>query len=135
MEAAMVETTPAPDQRISAQKLGLGLLLVVVGGLIFADAIDAWDFRILWRYCWPAILIFFGLMSEIDSFRLRRSDGGSILLAIGIWFQVGVLRLFGLNIRTAFPIGVIVFGLLLIIHALVDRPERNTKDESNHANK
>jgi hypothetical protein len=135
MEATMVEPTPKPVLPISAQKLGFGVLLVIVGGLIFVDAIDVWDFRNLWRHYWPMVLLFIGLMMEIDSLRTRTNAGGGYLLALGVWFQVAALRLFGLNYRSAFPLAIVVFGLLMIIHAIVDLPEEKAKEETNHANK
>jgi hypothetical protein len=108
-------TTSTP---VSAGKLVFGIVLVAVGVLAFADAIDVWDFREIWRW-WPVLLIVLGISKEIDTLRARRGDQGYILIAIGIWMLAATQHFLGLDYASAFPIGVAVAGLGIIVHALL----------------
>lgn len=109
---------PEPESRISAGKLVFGIALLAVGILTFVDAIDVWEPRELWRY-WPVILIVLGVSQEIDVIRTRKGDGGYILIAIGVWMLAGSQEFLGLSYRSAFPLGVVVAGLGVILHALL----------------
>lgn len=125
----MEEPNPASEQKVSSQKLVFGLVLVAIGVLAFVDAIDLWDPRMLWRL-WPVVLILIGLSSEVDALRERRSDGGSIMIGIGVWMLAATHDLFDLTYRTGFPLAVLVVGLFLTLHAVVDKPV--PKKEKNH---
>jgi hypothetical protein len=99
-------------------KLVFGIVLLAVGILSFTDYLDITDLHRIWRF-WPVLLIVGGLSSEIDSLRQRKGGGGYILVAVGVWFLAGNQHFFGLTQRTAFPLGVAVAGLGLIVHSLV----------------
>ncbi len=121
-------TTPT-DGRIPLGKLAVGVALLLVGLLSFTDYMDLFDFREIWKF-WPVFLIFIGVASEIDSLRERKSGGGSILVAIGVWMLVANHRFMGLNHRTAFPLAIAVVGLGMILHALVDIPVPAKKENN-----
>jgi hypothetical protein len=115
-------TTPTvTDNRIPMGKLAVGIVLLLVGLLSFTDYMELFDLREIWRF-WPVFLIFIGVSSEIDSLRQRTGGGGYIVAAIGVWMLVANHHFFGLNHRTAFPLGIAVVGLGVILHALVDAP-------------
>lgn len=86
--------------------------------LVAAGIAGVMQARDLWRY-WPLLLIFIGLGQEADALRTRRDSGGIFPIAVGVWMLAGSLRLFGLDYRDAFPIGVMVVGLGLVTHALL----------------
>jgi hypothetical membrane protein len=109
------------DGRIPMGKLALGIALLLVGVLSFTNYMELYDLREIWRF-WPVLLIFIGVSSEFDSLRQRKTGGGHILVAIGVWMLVANHRFFGLNHRTAFPLAIAVVGLGVILHALVDAP-------------
>jgi hypothetical protein len=113
----MNDTTTTTNP-VSAGKLVFGLVLLGVGVLAFADSIDLWDFRDLWRY-WPVALIALGVAKEIDVLRTRRGDNGFVLIAVGVWMLAATQRFLGLDYGSAFPLGVVVAGLGIILHALV----------------
>ena len=121
-----MEDTP---QKFSSQKLVFGIVLIAIGALAFVDAVDLWNPRVLWRL-WPLVLILLGLASEVDALRERRSDGGSILIGIGVWFLAATHDIFGLTHRTAFPLAVVVVGLFTTLHAIVDKPEPVKKEKT-----
>ena len=112
---------------VAIKKLVFGLCLVVVGTAAFLGAIDVWSVRHLWKF-WPLLLIAAGVSHEIEALQRRRADGGYIMLAVGCWLLVGTFHLFGLTVREAMPIGLVVAGFFVVVHALIDRPtvtERN----------
>jgi hypothetical membrane protein len=119
--------TTNTDARIPMGKLALGIVLLLVGVLSFTDYMDLVDLREIWRF-WPVFLIFIGVSSEVDSLRQRKTGGGHILAAIGVWMLVANHRFFGLNHRTAFPLAIAVVGLGVILHALVDAPVSAKKE-------
>ncbi|HYC90664.1 MAG TPA: DUF5668 domain-containing protein [Thermoanaerobaculia bacterium] len=99
-------------QRISTGKLAAGMVLVAIGVAALVNA------RELWRY-WPLLLIVIGLGQETDAVRTRRDSGGIFMIAVGVWMLCGSLRLFGLDYGESFPIGVMVVGLGLVLHAVL----------------
>jgi hypothetical protein len=108
-------TSTAP---FSAGRLVFGIALFAVGILAFVDAIDLWEPRELWRY-WPVILIVLGVSKEIDVLRTRKGDNGFVLIAIGVWMLAATQEFLGLDYVTAFPLGLAVAGLGVILHALI----------------
>jgi len=121
-------TPTVTENRIPLGKLAVGIVLLLVGLLSFTDYLEMFEFREIWRF-WPVFLIFIGVSSEIDSLRQRTSGGGYIVAAIGVWMLVANHHFFGLNHRTAFPLGIAVVGLGVILHALVDAPVPAKKGE------
>ncbi|MDP9192553.1 MAG: DUF5668 domain-containing protein [Acidobacteriota bacterium] len=121
-------TQTVTENRIPLGKLAVGIVLLLVGLLSFTDYMEMFEFREIWRF-WPVFLIFIGVSSEIDSLRQRTSGGGYIVAAIGVWMLVANHHFFGLNHRTAFPLGIAVVGLGVILHALVDAPVPAKKGE------
>jgi Domain of unknown function (DUF5668) len=116
----IIRTTPASEgpARISAVRLVFGIVLVAIGVLAFADSIDLLSPRELHRY-WPVFLLVIGIGMEADTFRTRQEEHGYIPLALGLWFLAASTDFLGLTYRTAFPIGVAVTGLGMIVHALL----------------
>jgi Domain of unknown function (DUF5668) len=126
----MQEVAPMEEpNKISTQKLVFGLVLVAVGVLAFVDAVDLWNPRVLWKL-WPAILILIGVSSEVDALRERRSGGGSLLVGVGVWMLFAVNDILGFTYRSGLPLAILVVGLFVTLHALVDKPE--PKKEKNN---
>jgi hypothetical protein len=106
---------------MNAGKLTLGLVLLTVGILASLDTLDIWEAGRIWDY-WPVLLIILGISREIDGFRRHTRESGYALIAVGVWMLFGTQHYFDLSIRRAFPIGMVVFGLGVLVHALIDRP-------------
>lgn len=124
----MEQTTTLSDRPFSAGKLVGGVVLLLVGTLIFFDVIDFWEPRELWRF-WPLLLIVFGIGHEIDTLRTRTGGGGFVTIGIGVWMLAGSLELFGLNYATGFPLGIMVVGLGMVTHALLGVQSSEKNDE------
>src|SRR5687768_16504872 len=123
------ETLSSNGKKISAGKLVVGLVLLVVGVATFLEAVDLWDSGSLWSY-WPLILIAIGGANEIDAIRRRKSDGSYVLLGIGVWMLAGSFGLFGLSFGEAMPLAIVVAGLGVLLHAIIDVPA--TQEKENH---
>lgn len=115
---------------VAIGKLIFGLCLVVVGTAAFLGAIDAWNARHFWKF-WPLMLVIIGLANEAEALRKRKSDGSYVLIAVGCWMLAGTFRLFGLSIGEAIPVGLVVAGLGVVLHAIVDRPAVSEKEKDN----
>lgn len=115
-----INTTPvaAEPERISTSRLVFGIALFAVGVLAFIDAIDLWDPWQIWRF-WPVILIVLGVAKEVDVLQTRKGDNGYILIAIGVWMLAATQHFLGLDYGSAFPIGIVVAGAGIILHALL----------------
>lgn len=107
---------------ISLDKLVFGAMLLIIGLLAFSSGIDLWHPRQLSRL-WPLFMIAIGLAGEAESLRKRSEDGSGFLLAAGVWLMAGINHWFGLNIATAMPLGLVVLGLSVVLHAFVDKPK------------
>lgn len=118
------------NNKIPFGKLAIGIVLLLVGVLGFTNFLDVFDVRDIVRF-WPAVLIFIGVSSEIDALRERKSDGGYIIAAIGVWLLFANHHFFGLTHRSALPLGIAVVGLGVILHALVDAPVPAKKENGN----
>jgi hypothetical protein len=116
------------DHRIPWGKLAIGIGLVLFGVLSLTDYWEYFELRNIWRF-WPFVLIFIGVASEFDALRRRQSGGGYIIAAIGVWMLVANYHFFGLSHRTAFPLGIAVVGLGIILHAIFDAPAHAQKGE------
>ena len=118
-------TNEQQPERISAGKLVFGIALLTIGAFAFFDAIDLFEWREMWRW-WPLILIAIGVSNEFDTIRTRRGDGGGgyILIGIGVWMLAATQEFLGLDYRSAFPLGLIVVGIGVILHALLGVQEK-----------
>jgi Domain of unknown function (DUF5668) len=118
------------ETKIPVGKLAWGLVLLAIGTLTFLETVDLFDSRPLWNW-WPLLLIFLGAAGEIDALRHRRSDGSYITLGVGLWMLAGSQELFGLTYGTGFPVAVVVAGLGIVVHAIVDKPASSQKETGN----
>jgi hypothetical protein len=108
-------------------RLAAGIALLLLGVVGFTDAIDLWEPREVLRY-WPLALILVGAASEADALRQRRSGGGFVLIAVGVWMLAATQHLFGLRFGSAMPLGIVIVGLGLVLHAIVDVPRKKEND-------
>lgn len=115
---------------MQANKLIFGLCLMAVGVVAFLGAIDVIQPHHIGRF-WPLILIAIGVGGELEAIQKRKGDGSFILLAVGCWMLAGSFHLFGLSMGGAMPIGVVVAGVFVILHALIDRPAIKQQEKDN----
>lgn len=120
-----------PLEKRSAQllspRLVLGLFLVAAGVLLVLDRLGIFDAGPLWQY-WPVILIVLGLLKLFGPASCNRG-GGIVLLAVGSWLLARNLTDYDLDLRTIFPLVVLVIGISLVVGALSSpRPGRGGVD-------
>jgi LiaF transmembrane domain len=131
----LMEIEPTSRASFSVQKFSSGLILIAFGGILFLNAIDLLSIHGLVRF-WPLLPIAFGLVSEVESLRRKTSGGGGLaLLSFGVWMLAGSLHVYGLNVASALPLGIVVLGLGTVVHALVDLPNSaptTAKKEDGH---
>ena len=113
-------------RRVDSGSLLNGLLLMGIGTLFLFDRLRIADFGDLFRMYWPMIILLFGVS------HLFRRDGlwtGLWMIALGAWFQVAHLHLFGLTWRNSWPLLLIVMGGGIILRAMTDATAPAPKEE------
>ena len=115
---------------MNAGKFTAGLILLAVGILGFFETLHIYDTRHLWHY-WPLILIAIGVSNEVEALRVRKSDGSFIMIGIGVWMLAGTQHWLGLSVARAMPLGIVVIGLAILLHAIIDRPAPATRKQEN----
>lgn len=96
-----------------------GGILVVVGILLTLMNMDLIEPLPLWRY-WPSILILVGLVKFFTSSGRRRRLDGYWWLVFGSWFQVSIVRVWGLGFGDTWPMLIVAWGVSL----LLERPPK-----------
>lgn len=124
----MQNTTNTPEKSFPAGRLAAGIVLLIIGIAGFSDAIDLWEPRELWRL-WPLGMVLIGVVGEAGALQRRKSDGSYVLIAIGVWFLAAMHRFLDLRWGSSMPLGIVIIGLGLAIHAIIDLPE---KKENGH---
>ena len=92
-----------------------GLVMIAVGTAFLLERFDFLSMRQVWRF-WPMIVIAIGLGS------LLRPEGGRrsvFLLLVGVWLQISVLELWGLDFGDSWPLLIIFVGASFIFDSLV----------------
>ena len=96
-------------------RLGLALLVLLVGGLLLAGSILGWDVS-FWGLLWPCALLLFGLGGLYPRFGFFRL-GCALFGAYALADEIGVLPA-GLDGKLVFPVLLVLFGLSLLADAL-----------------
>jgi len=93
-----------------------GLLMIVVGTVFLLERFDYISTRQAWNL-WPALLIALGALQLLWPRHGRR---GIFLLLLGIWLQINVLGLWGLDWDDSWPLLIIFIGASFVFDALVN---------------
>lgn len=104
------EQTP----RTNNKRIVIGLILITLAGLLFADNFDLlpWNWK-HFVFTWQMILIVIGLISLAKN---RSNTTGIILISIGVFFLAADFIYFPFGIRQLFwPAILAVIGVLLIV--------------------
>ena len=91
-----------------------GLVLIAIGTAFLLERFDLVSMRQIWRL-WPMIIIWFGLMNLVYPQGGRRSI---FLLLIGVWLQISVLELWGLDFGDSWPLLIIFVGASFMFDAV-----------------
>ena len=91
-----------------------GLILIAVGTAFLLERFDFLSLRQVWQY-WPMIVVVIGLGNLLKPEGGRRSI---FLLLIGVWLQINVLGLWGLDFGDSWPLLIIFVGASFIFDSL-----------------
>ena len=91
-----------------------GLIMIAVGAAFLLERFDFLSLHEVWSY-WPMILVVIGLGNVLMPEGGRRSI---FLLLIGIWLQITVLGLWGLDFGDSWPLLIIFVGASFIFDSL-----------------
>ena len=93
----------------------IGLYLILIGGLIFAENLGVDIRRGVWNY-WPLLVVGMGAARIAFSAGDRETIGSGIWILLGgVYCWISVWNLWGLSWHTAWPIFVIAGGVSMIL--------------------
>jgi hypothetical protein len=109
------------QHRPRRSRLVMGIFLLVVGGLLLAVNLG-YGLPVGWWQLLPWAVMAVGAFGLILPTRHMDRVGGVWMLAIGLYFLMGIHDWWGLGWSGAWPIFVIAAGLGFILHRHEDRP-------------
>jgi hypothetical protein len=136
MDNGLSPGTPSTGPtRSFLSRIGVGLMLIVVGGLFFLDRLGydwGWGWHPTFARMWPVLLIILGLLrlfspaspartitvtkadgTETRIERGRRSSGGEWLLVVGVLMLLHENR--WLTLEQSWPLFIVAGGLSLLM--------------------
>lgn len=98
----------------------LGAFVVGMGLLFLLDNLDIFDFHRAVSF-WPAVLVLLGVVKLLDTTSPNGKLFGSILIGIGVLLTMNRLGYLNFELRSAWPLLLIVLGGAVIYRALASR--------------
>ena len=83
---------------------------------------------------WPLAIVAVGLAKLFAGCGVADRSMGLFMIAIGAAFQITILRLWDLDLETAWPLLVIAGGIFILLTAF-DRSRRRRHKETSHDDK
>ncbi len=98
------------DKR-SQHRMTIGIILIAIGALLFFDQMNIFRFGDIIGTWWPMILVAIGIL-QLNS---GNKASASILLILGVFFQLNQLDILGWNIwNLIWPLLIVLAGFYLI---------------------
>jgi Domain of unknown function (DUF5668)/Cell wall-active antibiotics response 4TMS YvqF len=111
----------ARRRRAPGPALVLGILMILLGVLLFLDNVGLFNFRDVWRF-WPVALIAVGVAKLSES---REGVAGrvwaSMLIVAGACFLLSSLHIWYVNWNMMWPLALVGFGIMKLVGALEPR--------------
>ena len=114
-------------RRPDTDSLFWGIALIGIGTLFLLDRYDVANFGFVIRRFWPLILIALGASKLL---RRGQTWSGLWLIAVGTWFQLTLLHVFGLDFHSSWPLLLIVLGAGMVVRTFFDVRGRSDREES-----
>lgn len=111
------------QQKVNVRWL-LGGALIALGMLILLMNVGVLERFSVWRF-WPLLLIVAGIARFVQS---DKKSEGFWFVALGVWLQVSLLRLWDLSFGETWPAIVIALGIFIMWESL-EREARRRKAE------
>jgi hypothetical protein len=99
------------------QGIVFAVLMIAAGVFLFLDNIGLFHFHDVWRF-WPVALIAIGVAKLADCHGLGGRLWALMLIVVGASFLLNNLGIWHVGWNLIWPLGLIGFGLLLLVHAL-----------------
>ncbi len=99
------------------QGVVFALILIAVGLLLFLDNIGVLQFREIWRF-WPVALIALGVAKLFDCRGMGGRVWSAMWIFVGTAFLLDHLGLWHMSWNIIWPLGLIGFGLMMLVNAL-----------------
>ena len=107
----------SPSHKRSSGAMIAGLIIIAVGAILLLNQLGIFPRGIVVHF-WPVVLIVVGLIKVFD----RRERGewlaGACLIVGGVLLQTNSLGITHITLSQAWPMFIIVVGLMVVAHAL-----------------
>ena len=100
------------------RQLMWGFLLIGVGSAYYLYRLDFLTWQDLWHY-WPLAVIAFGVNNMIGSPTAKHFISGLWQVLMGLWWIPVFEGQYGLTFRNAWPMVIIIWGVMLILEPLL----------------
>lgn len=106
-----------------------GIVLVVLGAVLFLDQMDILDVGELWHY-WPLLMVVVGINKMIGYPTARDFTSGLWIAFVGAWLFAVFEELWGLTFDNSWPVFIIVSGVTMVLEPVIAR-RLNSRESNN----
>jgi predicted membrane protein len=103
-----------------------GVIIMAVGTVLLLNQFDLLPHRFVPNF-WPVVLVVVGLIKALSGNDRGDRVVGGCLIAAGSILQTNALGMTHITWNEAWPLFIIVVGIMLIVHAMSDKPGWNPK--------
>jgi len=100
----------------------LGAFVIGMGVLFLLDNMNLFDYHRIISF-WPAVFILMGVVKLLDTTSPKGTVSGVVLIGVGVVMILNRLGYLNVDWRSAWPLILIGFGVLVIARALAGRRE------------
>lgn len=113
-------------KRSSGGPMVAGVLIIGVGVVLLLNQFDLLPARLVPTF-WPVVLLVVGLIKIFSGSDRGDRVVGACMIAAGVVLQTNSLGLTHITWNQAWPASIILVGILLIVHALSEKPGGDSK--------
>lgn len=101
------------DRRKNGQLIA-GVIILALGVALALESFSGLDVHGLF-HLWPLIVIGIGVARLVGAETAKQRSGGLLLVALGCWFLINTLRIYGLDWGESWPLLLILLGISKLI--------------------
>ena len=103
-----------------------GVVIIALGLILLLNQFGLLPFRTVFHF-WPTILIVVGIIKLFAGNNLGDRVVGAVLIGVGSIWQTNALGLTHITWGQAWPLFIILVGVLFILHSMSDHSDRSVK--------
>jgi predicted membrane protein len=109
------------DRRSGRGALVAGIAVISIGVILLLNQFDVFPIDVALRF-WPVVLVVVGLVKALTGNDRGERVFGGILILAGTILQLNFMGITHITWNQAWPMFIIIVGVMLIVHALSEKP-------------